>query len=327
MNTLPGLDRRACRRLCVALALAWPALASAGAVTLILSDVRALDQNGAVLAAGLVNDQGTGRLSQVHHVSGDAAGALNGLVADAPSIYTLQAAAEAAGYIFWNSADSNVPWARYSVETIASASHDTEVAIALPGMQTVGSFQFFYDVEGTFYHGLRTQFSAHQVETMLAKATLDVSGNGQRERLFSEFLGVDLSDALKPQVGGSGPLRRDYTVGVKSSRFTFAADTYFPISATLSVETAFVTDYVDGDASLDFISGAGFGNSATLVGIAVFDEWGHAVPDAVATLRDGTRIPVIGAGVPPLPVPEPPSVPLLAAALAAALTARARASR
>jgi hypothetical protein len=324
-----GPTRTRCRSLYLlltTLALLSPRGASATPFNAIRSEVSATFRTGQAPVNEAFEDESRTRLSHVHEVGSPTStyGAANSLVADTPDFFTLKAAAEAAGYIFaQQSVGGGTIWEQFSVRANATASDGGDVSIALPGMETIGSFQFFYDIEGSLYHALRSQFAAYEVTRMLAGASLIVMGNGEAEELFAESFDI-LFQETRPQFfkPAGGPVIRDYAMTVKSSRFSFQPNTYFPVSATLNAYTMFAASHVDGEASLDFLNGAGFDSTATLRGLAIFDADGHPITDAIVTTRDGRRIAVIGATTPPDDVPEPTTVLLLWSGWAGAVLMR-----
>lgn len=241
--------------------------------------------------------------------------ASGGFVANANGTL-LRAAAEVGASVYIDY-DASVYWNAVTVQGTSFATTSDVLTIEGPPGGT-GAIRFWYAAEGTLYqeiaHGPGTTGGGYVVDEMISNGHLTFSVQGQNSQTpFNESF-EPTSDEFNPELPRH---TEDVAQGLASTGdFLFAFNTPFRITYELVASVSITARNLDAGEFV-WLGGAGFENTAQILGVALFDDAGRPIPNAAIHSSSGLAYPV---------VPEPSTLALLGLG-AVGLSARARAQR
>jgi hypothetical protein len=241
--------------------------------------------------------------------------ATGGFVANANGTL-LRAAAEVGASVYIDY-DAGVYWNAVTVQGTSFATTSDVLTIEGP-LGATGAIRFWYAAEGTLYqqleHGPGTTGGGYVVDEMISNGHLTFSVQGQDSQTpFNESF-EPTSDEINPALPRQ---TEDVNQGLTSTGdFLFPFNTPFRITYELVASVSITATNLDAGEFV-WLGGAGFENTAQILGVALFDDAGQPIPNATIHSSSGLLYPV---------VPEPSTLALLALG-AVGLSACARAQR
>jgi hypothetical protein len=194
----------------------------------------------------------------------------------------------------------NIFWSHLSANVRSSAVLTDVVGLSAAELPDGGYLQFFISLDGALLHELRLRAGGYNVQNGEAEVQLRLQGTGGLNRvLFDERLvASSISQPINEVFDDVKPFSQSY---IPTPLFALAAGEELSLALQLETGISFAVESIDG-GRFDYFGTADVRNTATIVGVAVFDTAMNPVPNATVFSQRGLAYPL---------VPEPGSLLLL----------------